>query len=261
MGQRRSIQAIKTTQTIKIDGSLEDAAWSNAPLLSEFTIAFPDFGKPPTQKSEVRILYDNSALYIAAYLYDDPSKIRKQLTARDAIERQDVDYFSIGLDTYNDKQNGFIFQVTSAGVQGDAKISNSGGNNLDRTWDAVWESKTSIKNDGWVAEFRIPFSAIRFAKKQLQTWGLQIGRFSRNNNENITWNPEDPNVNGTINQWGEYRELRDIIPPLRLSFLPYLSGGVKVSPTSNGDITEFSKSGGMDVKYGINESFTLDATL
>ena len=261
LSQKRAIKANKTTSPVKLDANLDDAAWKDAAVITDFIILSPDFGKSPTRKTEVKILYDNSAIYFAAYMYDDPTKIRKQLTSRDVIDRQDVDYFAIGLDTYLDKQNAFVFQVTAAGVQGDAKLSGGGDDDADWSWDAVWESKTMIREDGWVAEVRIPFSAIRFAKTPLQSWGMQLVRFSRSNNENISWSPEDPNINGTINQWGEYRDLQNITPPLRLSFLPYLSTGVKYSPTSNGNVTEHSKSGGMDVKYGINESFTLDVTL
>ncbi|MBK6633965.1 MAG: hypothetical protein IPG38_06300 [Chitinophagaceae bacterium] len=123
------------------------------------------------------------------------------------------------------------------------------------------ESKTSIKKDGWVAEIKIPLSAIRFSKKDVQDWGLNFARFTRNENENSIWNPINPNVSGELNQWGMWTGLHNIEPPTRLSFLPYLSGGIRVSPTSRGNVTEYLKSGGMDVKYGINESFTLDMTL
>ena len=131
----------------------------------------------------------------------------------------------------------------------------------DVTWDAVWESKVNIKNDGWVVEIKIPFSAIRFSKKEIQDWGMNFARYVRKENENSVWSPINPNINGDINQWGTWTGLKNISPPLRLSFLPYLSGGVRVSPTKNGNVTEFLKSGGMDVKYGINESFTVDMTL
>ena len=174
-----------------------------------------------------------------------------------------MDAFTVGFDTYQDRQNSFVFNVTAAGVQGDVKESNGGvgPGGYDRSWDAVWESKVSIKKDGWVAEIKIPFSAIRFSKKELQHWGLNFARFIRKENELSIWNKEDPAVNGDVNQWGTWMGLKNISPPLRLSFLPYISGGVRVSPTSKGDVTEVLKSGGMDVKYGINESFTMDMTL
>ncbi|MBA2250317.1 MAG: carbohydrate binding family 9 domain-containing protein [Chitinophagaceae bacterium] len=255
--QAPNLDAVKTTQAIKIDGNLDESAWKDAKPATNFTITYPTFGKPSKRKTEVKILYDNTAVYVGAYMYDDPAEIRKQLTARDVLFLQDADVFTVEMDTYNDKQNGFLFSISAAGVQGDAKIS---GNN-DFTWDAVWESKVSIKTDGWVAEMKIPFSAIRFPKTNVQDWGLQFVRFKRKTNENSTWSVEDPNISGNINQWGHWKGLQNISPPLRLSFLPYLSGGVRVSPAAKGNFTEYLKSGGMDVKYGINESFTLDMTL
>ena len=261
----RSIPAVKINQPIKIDGNLNDEAWKLIEPTGDFIASQPVFGRPSVQRTVVKIAYDNSAIYVGAYMYEDPGKIRRQLTARDVIDRQDVDIFAVGFDTYHDHQNAFIFRVTAANVQADAKQSQNGGNNggvvTDASWDAVWESKTSIKEDGWVAEIKIPLSAVRFSNKNIQDWGLNFGRFIRTENENSIWNPIDPNKSGELNQWGVWTGLSNIKPPIRLSFLPYLSGGVRVSPTNNGDVTEFLKTGGMDVKYGINEGFTLDMTL
>ena len=227
--QTRRIEAAKTGNSIKIDGDINDAAWKEILPVTGFVTSTPVYGNKPQQTTFVKITYDNSAVYILAYMHTDQSNVRKQLTARDNTDLQDADVFSVGFDTYNDKQNGFLFQVTAAGVQGDARLSAS----IDKTWDAVWESKVSIKKDGWVAEIKIPFSAIRFSKSSIQTWGIQFTTFSRKTNETSTWSPDDPAVNGIINKWGEWRGLQNITPPLRLSFLPYLSGGVKISPAGN----------------------------
>ena len=263
--QPRTLTAVKTEQPLRIDGVLDDAAWQQAPVANHFIQNFPTYGIPASSKTEVRILYDNSAIYIGAYLYDDPALIRKQITARDGEQQQDVDYFSVFLDTYNDHQNGFQFLVTPANVQTDAKLSPSASTGYgefgDKTWDAVWQSQTAITANGWVVEMKIPYSTLRFAKKEVQTWGLQLLRFTRRNNESAYWNAVDPNVNGFVNQFGEYAGLQDIRPPLRLSFSPYVSGGVRFNPEGNRIATEWLRNGGMDVKYGINESFTLDATL
>lgn len=265
--QTRSLDAVKISNPPQIDGNLNESAWVNAPVATHFIRTFPDFGKPSGKKTEVKILYDNTAIYVGAFMYDDRSNIRRQLTQRDVLERQDADVFSVGFDTYHDRQNAFIFQVSAAGVQGDARQSQTevnsgdGPSGFDLTWDAVWESHTSLKENGWVAEMKIPFSALRFAKKEVQNWGVQFSRFSRKLNEESAWSPKDPNIDGEVNQWGDLTGLKNIVPPLRLSFLPYLSGGVKVTPTDKGNITEYLKSGGMDLKYGINESFTLDMTL
>src|SRR5829696_3775452 len=205
---QKSITAVKTQQAPAIDGKLDDAVWQNSPLATDFIQSFPSFGVQAATKTVVHILYDDNAVYIGAHLFDDPSLIRKQLTARDGEQRQDVDYFSVFFDTYNDHQNGFQFLVTTANVQSDTKLnanaSYSFGDFGDRTWDAVWQSQVKMVNDGWIVEMRIPYISLRFAKKDVQTWGLQFLRFTRRTNEYAYWNPVDPNENGYINQFGKY---------------------------------------------------------
>jgi len=253
---QKSFHAVKINETIKIDGNPSDAAWKNISYVSGFVTSTPIFGNH-ADETHVKIAYDNTAVYVLAYMHDDPNNIKRQLTRRDELDGNDVDFFSVGIDTYNDKQNAFLFKVSAAGVQEDAKISSI----EDESWNAVWESKVSTKNNGWIVEMKIPFSAIRFSKSDLQTWGIQFTRFRRAKNEISTWSPDDPKIDGIMNKWGEWIGLQNITPPIRLSLLPYLSGGVNISPVGNTKQTEFLKSGGMDVKYGINESFTLDATL
>jgi Domain of unknown function (DUF5916)/Carbohydrate family 9 binding domain-like len=264
--QEKVIPAYKIQQAPKIDGVLDDAAWANVPVVTgDFVQNYPSYGVPASQKTKVKIAYDNSAIYVSAYLYDDPAQIRKQITARDGEQQTDVDYFSVFLDTYNDNQNGFQFLVTSANVQTDAKLgpnySGDFGSYGDKTWDAVWESQVSIKADGWAVEMRIPYISLRFAKKDIQNWGLQFLRLIRRTNENCFWSPFNPQVSGFVNQFGDFTGLQNIVPPLRLSFSPYVTTGYRSSPQTNGYLNEWLRNGGMDVKYGLNESFTLDATL
>lgn len=259
--QVKTISAVKITHPIKIDGDLNDEAWKQVEATGDFITSHPEFGKSSAHKTLVKVAYDNSAVYIGAYLYDNPENIRTQITSRDVMDRQDVDIFTMGFDTYHDRQNAFLFRVSAAGVQYDAKGAQNNNPVYDVTWDAVWESRVRITSDGWIAEVKIPFSAIRFSKKEIQDWGINFARFCRKDNENSIWNPVNPNLNGDINQWGTWKGLENISPPMRLSFLPYISGGVRVSPTGNGTVTEVLKSGGMDVKYGVSESFTLDMTL
>jgi hypothetical protein len=176
---------------------------------------------PASQKTIVKLAYDNTAIYVCAYLYDDPSLIKKQITSRDGEQRQDVDYFSVFFDTYNDHQNGFQFLVTSANVQTDARLGPHLGDNFsfgDKTWDAVWDSKVNMQKDGWTVEMRIPYISLRFAKKDIQNWGLQLLRFIRRDNESSFWNPVNPQVDGFVNQFGDFTGLKNIQPPLRLSF-------------------------------------------
>jgi len=275
LAQPKKLVAVKVAQAPKLDGKLDDAAWQNAPEATDFIINSPDFGKPSIRRSVVKVVYTDEAIYVGAYLYDDPAQIRRQLTQRDNEKFQDADYFGIAFDTYNDKQNAFQFVVTSANVQSDVRISatyaaadqgigtttsftNPG---FDYTWDAVWDSRTAIVQDGWIAEMKIPFSAIRFAKRDVQDWGINFNRFIRRVNEISYWNTVDPKASGFVNQFGSLQGLQNLQPPLRLSLLPYVSTGYQDVPTNNGTIRNFLNSGGMDVKYGINESFTMDMTL
>ena len=264
LSQHRSLQAVKVEQAPIIDGDLNDAVWVNAPSATDFVQNFPNYGEPSSVKTIVKILYDNTAIYIGAYLYDDSSSIHRQQTARDEEEQTDADYFSVFFDTYNDKQNGFQFLVTAANVQTDARLGPNLGSITsygDKTWDAVWESQIKMKADGWTIEMKIPYISLRFSRNDIQTWGLQFLRFTRRNSEYSFWSPVDPNVNGFVNQFGEYENLKDIHPPLRLSFSPYVTGGVRATPDNGSRRTEWLRNGGMDVKYGVNESFTLDASI
>ncbi len=196
--QVKNYVPVKISGTVKIDGRAQEGLWSSVPSITDFIISSPDFGKLPSKRTEVKIVYNNEAVFVLAVMFENSKNIRRQLTQRDGSERQDCDIFTVGLDPYLDKQNGFIFQVTAAGVQGDARQSTANG--TDRSWDAVWESAVNIEADKWIVEMKIPFSAIRFAKKDIQNWGLQLSRFIRSNNENDTWSPQDPNKDGTINQ-------------------------------------------------------------
>lgn len=264
--QVKLLKATKISSAPRIDGSLDDPGWQRIPVATDFITNAPVFGNASAFKTEVKVVYDNNAIYIGAYIYDDPVQVRKQFTPRDRETQADIDYFSVFIDTYKDRQNAFQFLVTARNVQSDARISPNvapgRGVYGDVTWDAVWDSKVGFRNDGWIVEMKIPFFSIRFTNRDVQDWGIQFLRFSRRENETSFWNPVNPNVNGFVNQFGDYTGLRNLVPPLRLSFSPYISGGYRGTPRiTEGYSNEWLKSGGMDVKYGISESFTLDATL
>ena len=266
LAQNKILNAHKILTAPRIDGLLDELVWQNVPVAKDFITNAPVYGQPSLFKTEVKVLYDNNAVYIGAYIYDNPGSIRKQFTPRDRERQADVDYFSVFIDTYRDRQNAYQFLVTSRNVQSDARVSPNiepgAGVYGDLSWDAVWDSKVGMKKDGWIVEMKIPFFSIRFSQNSLQDWGIQFLRFARRVNETSFWNPVNPNVNGFVNQYGDLVGLKNIAPPLRLSFSPYISGGYRGTPQLlEGYKTEWLKSGGMDVKYGISESFTLDATL
>jgi hypothetical protein len=255
--QPKKTFALQTDEFIKIDGNLEEKSWQMAPVAENFIQIRPKPGKPEVHPTQVRVLYDDIALYIGAVMYDHPDSILKQLDRRDNISN--TDYFGVYLDTYLDKLNGYGFLVTAAGVQIDARYSSTG---EDYNWNAVWESKVTINAENWTVEIKIPYSAIRFANTDAQTWGLNFKRQIRRTNESFFWNPVDPSVRGFLNQFGELGGINAIKSPLRLSLTPYLSGFYNSLPDKdNGHLISSGISGGADIKYGISEAFTLDMTL
>lgn len=256
--QKKTIQAEKTVDSPKIDGDLSDIAWQTAEVASGFKTISPVPDRNSTQKTEVKILYDDEALYIGALMLDSsPDSILKQLTVRDRLDNSD--FFSVSIGCYQDGQNGFEFGVSPAGVQRDTRL---GINEEDDSWNAVWQCNTQITNKGWVAEFKIPYSALRFPNTETQTWDINFFRIIRRNREESLWSPKDPAIEGFINQMGEVYGIKGIKPPVRLAFFPYVTGYYDSFPDEDGKIVDgFSYTGGMDIKYGLSDAFTLDATL
>jgi uncharacterized protein DUF5916 len=256
--KKEIIKAFKIVgQKPKIDGVLNDEAYNIAtPFKGKFFQMSPDNGAPSSYDTKVYILYTNYGLYIAAQMYDpDPATIPQELGKRDDLDKN-VDVFALVFDPVNKGQNGFNYAVSAAGVQADAVVSP---NNFDNNWDAVWNSGVQINNEGWAVEMEIPYSAIRFPKHEFGEWGFNIYRSSKRLNEESTWNFVDQEVDGFINQSGTLEGLENISPPLRLSFSPYLSGAVSHDGGSNTFSSTYA--GGMDLKWGLSESFTLDMSL
>ncbi|MDO7852840.1 DUF5916 domain-containing protein [Hymenobacter convexus] len=257
---KRQLQAVRTSTPPKLDGLLDEAVWQSAPIATKFTEQEPTPGRPEKYPTEVRVLYDDNAIYVGAIMHDmSQDSILRELSNRDNIGNSD--WFGVFFDTYNDHLNGYEFIVTSGGVQVDLRQSPANGE--DGSWNAVWDSRTALHGNDWVAELRIPYSAIRFSKATEQVWGLNFGRQRRASRQKFFWNEVKPQVSGFVNQWGELTGLRDLKPPLRLSLTPYVSTYVNHYPFNEQGKKNMSTSfnGGADVKWGINESFTLDATL
>ena len=252
---RKKITIPRITDAPKIDGILDDAAWQNAPIATDFVERMPNNGKPiaDSLKTDVKIVYDDLGIYFGATMKDpEPDEILKELTERDGIGNDD--FFFILLNGYNDRQQSLQFIVTAAGVQYDAKMTNG---NEDASWNGIWYSAVNITNDGWIAEMFIPYSEIRFPNKNVQEWGLNIEREFRRNRTRYSWSHVD-NTKGAFSIYdGEIYGIENIQSPTRLSFQPYVSAYVN----DYDDKTETIFNGGMDLKYGINDAFTLDMVL
>ena len=258
---RKSITAIKTDTPPVIDARLDDEAWLSADIADKFVQYSPFSGSPSKYRTEVRVLYDNSAIYIGAMMYDPyPDSIYTELGERDSDYNLNADQFTIDICPYNDGINGATFKVSVSGVQSDRPPKKEYSfRHMGNTWDAVWESKTAIVGNGWIAEIRIPYSALRFPKDKVQTWGINFWREVRRNREQSSWNYVDRGIGTSFNHLGEMKQIKDIKPPLRLSFTPYVSGYIEQNPDYKA--VGLTYNGGLDLKYGISESFTLDATL
>lgn len=253
--QKKTLQAKSITENIIIDGKLTENIWNAAPVATDFLMFEPDNGKPISaeRKSDVRVLYNNDAIYIAAILYDsEPNKILKEMTQRDDFGTSD--HFGVFINGFNDGQQDFRFFVSAAGVQMDA-IATEG--NEDFSWDAIWDSEVTITEYGWVIEMKIPYAALRFSNEQKQTWGINFYREIKRDRQKFTWNLIDMKVGALMPQIGQLEGIENIKPPTRLFFIPYSS--LYIENNENG--TDNTVKVGMDIKYGINDSFTLDAIL
>lgn len=253
---RKKITAIKVTQTPKIDGVLDEEIWQNAPIADQFIERRPNNGNPipPEFKTEVKILYDDTGIYFGAQLYDaEPNKIGKELTERDNIKTDDI--FGVILNGYNDHQQSLEFLILPSGVQVDGKLTLDQGE--DMSWNAVWFSAVKINENGWTVEMKIPYSELRFPKKNVQEWGINIIRLVNRTSTMYDWNFVDNKKGAYMLYDGVLNGIENINPPTRLSFLPYFSAYLNNFKGKN----SANLNGGMDVKYGINDAFTLDLTL
>lgn len=257
---KKQVNAIPVQDSPKIDGVLDEKVWENVPSATDFIQRQPYSGKPPAFTTEVRFLYDNSGLYIGAMMYDpNPDSIPVQLGLRDS-QGLNADYFMLMLSPFNDGINAFCFMVYVSDVQSDFKLPGASSDfEEDMSWDAVWQSKAKKNENGWVVEMKIPYSAIRFPKTGAQEWGINCQRDIRRIRESSSWNFVDPKIQGYVNQGGILSGIHDIKPPLRLSVSPYVSGYLEKNPDD--PTWQFSYNYGADLKYGINQSFTLDMTL
>lgn len=254
--QVKQVEAVRTLVPPEIDGKLNDRCWQAAHPAEQFTQYVPDYGKPSRFNTQVYIVYNDYALYVGVKLFDPrPDSILRQIGNRDQ-ENLNADFFALGLDTYNSQLDAYEFKVYASGVQADERMQ-------DETYDAVWRSAVAIDAEGWTLEMEIPYSAIRFPRLEVQTWAVQFERQIRRYREISQWSLEGQGVQNPLAWWGRLEGIQAVELPLRLSFHPYLSASLQHEPAENRRQSSWSGfySGGMDMKYGINESFTLDVTL
>lgn len=254
---KKSVSTKKTTENISIDAELNETSWKDAEIATDFVSLEPKNGTPIPEefKTEVKILYSDNAIYVGAKLYDpNPDKILKELVERDELGTSD--FFGIFINGYNDGQQEFRFFVTAANGQIDTNFTSAEGE--DGSWNAIWESNAKITDFGYVVEMKIPYAALRFPEKDKQTWGLNFFREVRRERQKYTWSPIDNKIGAISQQAGILTGIENIKTPTRLFLIPYSSFYLSGSDAQK---TKGELKGGLDVKYGINDAFTLDAIL
>ncbi len=260
LGQSKKSLTTKRTQSkISVDGDLNEPDWQTVKAGTDFIQFSPAYGQAATEKTEVKILYDDDAIYVGAVVhFNDRDSIYDNLAERDNAE--ETDWLAITFDPYQSGLNGFTFQVSASGVQTDVL---NIGEEEDYQWNAVWISKVQINDDNWVAEIQIPYSALRFPKKDIQTWGVNFGRLIYAKREISFWNDTDPNGPALINYMGILEGIENIKSPVRLAISPYISAYLEngPDPITNEVNTSTRFAGGADIRYGINDAFTVDMTL
>ncbi len=260
----RSVQASKVTEdAVKIDGYLNEKIWQQAAIATGFTQRDPKDGSPATERTEVRVLYSNEAIYVGVRAIDsEPGLISKEIARRDVWAESDeiVIYF----DSYHDRRNCFAFAVTPGGSYRDGIFFGDSEDNPDLTWDPVWQVATSIDSLGWTAEFRIPLSQLRFEKARA-TWGFQVNRWIQRKAEETFWAPISKKAGGFVSLFGVLEGLNGLEAATRLEIRPYTVASSRKRPQGTGifyapsDVTDMNV--GLDLKYGLTSNLTVDLTI
>ncbi len=259
----KSYTTAKAGSELVIDGKLDDAAWDQVEWAGDFTGHMPEYKAKPTQETQFKILYDDKYLYIGIRAFDsEPEKIVKRMSRRDGF---DGDWVEVNIDSYHDKRTAFSFTASVSGVKGDEYISNNG-NDWDSTWDPIWYLRTSVNEKGWIAEYKIPLSQLRFANKENHTWGIQVQRRIFRIEERSTWQPINPTDPGWVHLFGELTGIKGIKPQKQLEIQPYVVASAQTFPKEEenpfrADGNDFEGNIGLDAKIGITSDITLDLTV
>ena len=260
-----SAHAERRSGAIAIDGRLDDPAWAAAPPVTEFTQVDPAMGKPGSQRTEVRFLFDDDALYVGARMYDTEGAkgVRTALVRRD--QEFNSDYIEIVIDGFHDHLGRAFFDLNPSGSKGDQL--GVGTSCCDSGWDPIWEGVAHIDSAGWTAEIRIPLNQLRFSRDSVQTWGLQLRRFIQRNNELDQWSYWAKDEAGGPQRFGHLEGIRiqSKAATHHLELLPYAVSSSRHlaftpgDPFNDGNVNRAKA--GLDLKYLVSSNLTLDATV
>lgn len=262
-------EAAPASQPIRLDGRLDEASWQAAVPVTSFTQNDPQEGRPVSQPTSVRIVYDDEAIYVGAVLHD-AYPVSSRLGRRDDW-LIDSDWFSVAFDSYNDNLTAYRFQVNPAGVRSDEVMSGGNTRGGDDSWDPVWQAATTVTDSGWVAEMRIPFSQLRFSAARDQVWGVQLQRTIARRREEAVFAFTPKAERGGVARYGQLVGLQDLHRGAGLELMPYVVGrgeyrNIEQSddatfPNPYRDGSDYFASTGLDLKYRVASNLTLDATV
>ncbi|HET6778103.1 MAG TPA: DUF5916 domain-containing protein [Gemmatimonadales bacterium] len=259
------IRAARVSGSITLDGRLDESSWAGAEPASDFTQTEPAEGRPATERTEVRVLIGQDALYVGARMYDrEPERIKAALARRD--EEVEADEFDVYLDTFHDHLSGVRFRVTPGGATLDGILGSSAqGSEEDDSWDPIWESGTQVDSLGWTVEIGIPLSQLRYNSTADGTWGIQLYRKILRKGEESWFAFVPKSEVGGVSRYGHLVGLGPLQAQRRLELAPYLLARGSYEPSTAGDPfgsgDEYHGSAGLDLKYGITSDLTLNATI
>ncbi|MDE3004411.1 MAG: DUF5916 domain-containing protein [Gemmatimonadota bacterium] len=247
---------------IDIDGAADEDPWARASTATDFVQFSPNEGDLASERTEARVIYGEDALFVFMYAYDTaPGEIVGQLTRRDQDSYSDL--LGVVIDSYFDRRTAFHFAVNPVGVKYDIYRFND--TQEDSGWDAVWDVSTARTSDGWTAEFRIPYSQLRFRDADEQTWGINFMRQIARRDEMTVWAPTARSDGAIVSRFGELRGLQNLSAPNRMEMLPYTVASLQRAPGNPDDPfyarNAANSTAGVDVKYGVTSDLTLDVTI
>ncbi len=261
---RPSVTAVRTDESIKIDGVLDEAIWESILPITEFVQRLPQDGAAPTEKSQMQIAYNDQYLYFGFTFYDsEPEKVRATILNRGGWIHRD-DKLEIALDTYHDKRNAYLFEMNPLGTQDDALITDESRPGLDEwAWDGVYISEGNVTDFGWVLEVAIPWTTLRFPSKDELTMGLAIKRYINRKNESVMWPHIGLEYSSDVYQVSQYATLKGLKNIKRgkdVKIKPFGIGGTQTQMKDEQKISDQTGSGGMDIYYGLKSNLTLNLT-
>jgi hypothetical protein len=273
-GHLHNVAAVRVTDRPELDGDLSDAVWRDAAVIDAFVQQEPNEGAPSTERTEVRVLYTGSSLFLAVHAFDsEPDRIIATEMRRDSNRILDEDNFEIIFDTFRDSKSAYMYVVSPLGAQLDQQVFDEGGRDrrgsggalaVNRDWDGVWSVAARRTDDGWVAEIEIPMVNMRFPSADVQSWGMNFMRDIRRKNEQVFWAPIPREFSLTrVSLAGALTDLQSLERGMDLRIKPYITGGGRYRhDVTNGlDGTDADGDVGLDLKYGVTPSLNLDVTV